>query len=128
MWSKRSRKLIIDIANVSGNPKFRSQQCDFDFMLICTDLQYHRELQFGNLVGRMWKIIEIVKTSHTKVLHIHSDLATVSSRLCRMADSSQGRGTKGDEDARHPSSTSAFSFSRVSFCLHKKKHRKNSKT
>lgn len=45
-----------------------------------------------------------------------------------MADAAQTKGTKGDEDAHHPSSISAFSFSHISFHLLKKIHSEYSKT
>lgn len=49
-------------------------------------------------------------TEGSKILPRQGVMVTVSSRLCGMADSAQGEGTKGDEGNHHPSSIPAFSF------------------
>lgn len=45
---------------------------------------------------------------HQGVVHTVSEMVTVGSRLCRTADSAQGKCTKGDEDIRHPSISFSF--------------------
>ena len=62
---------------------------------------------------------------HQGVVHTFSGMVTVGSRICRMAVSAQGEGTKGNGDVRHPSSVSAFSFRVKSHFASFRRHRAN---